>query len=71
MVGEIVHLDIKVTEDFIHGKRSVKGATRSTGTHLFLHDYPIAYRDKDGQVYAIKHAEELGLEKWSWEGIDR
>ena len=61
MATEILHLDIKVPEDFIHGKISAKGATRSTGTHLFLNDYPIAYRDIDGQVYAIKHAQELGL----------
>lgn len=48
MATEILHLDIKVTEDFIHGKISPKGATRSTGTHLCLNDYPIAYRDPDG-----------------------
>jgi hypothetical protein len=54
MVSEIVELDIKVTEDFINGKVSSNGPTRSTGTHLFLNDYLIARRDSDGQVYAVR-----------------
>ena len=54
MVSEIVELDIKVTEDFINGKVSSNGPTRSTGTHLFLNNYLIARRDADGQVYAVR-----------------
>jgi len=51
---EILHLDITVTEDFINGKASSNGPTRSTGTHLFLNDLVIAHRDSDGQVYAVR-----------------
>ena len=47
MSDEILHLDTKVTEDFIHGKVSSKGPTRSTGTHLFLNDLLIARRCSD------------------------
>ena len=54
MSDEILHLDTKVTEDFINGKASSKGPTRSTGTHLFLNDLLIARRDSDGQVYAVR-----------------
>lgn len=54
MSNEILHLDTRVTEDFINGKASSNGATRSTATHLFLNDLLIAYRDSDGQVYAVK-----------------
>tara|TARA_B110000114_G_scaffold124263_1_gene130206 strand:- start:64 stop:285 length:222 start_codon:yes stop_codon:yes gene_type:complete len=54
MSTEILHLDVKVTEDFINGKVSSKGPTRSTGTHLFLNDLLIARRDSDGQVYAVR-----------------
>ena len=50
----ILHLDVKVTEDFINGKVSSNGPTRSTGTHLFLNDFLIARRDPDGQVYAVR-----------------
>ena len=50
----ILHLDVKVTEDFINGKVSSNGPTRSTGTHLFLNDLLIAHRDSDGQVYAVR-----------------
>jgi len=50
----ILHLDVKVTEDFINGKVSSNGPTRSTGTHLFLNDLLIARRDPDGQVYAVR-----------------
>jgi hypothetical protein len=52
--NEILHLDTRVTEDFINGKVSSNGPTRSTGTHLFLNDYLIARRDADGQVYAVR-----------------
>jgi hypothetical protein len=54
MATEILQLDVKVTEDFINGKASSNGPTRSTGTHLFLNDYLIAHRDSDGQVYAVR-----------------
>ena len=54
MTAEILHLDVKVTEDFINGKASSNGPTRSTGTHLFLNDLLIARRDPDGQVYAVR-----------------
>tara|TARA_B110000908_G_C10090227_1_gene373683 strand:- start:138 stop:338 length:201 start_codon:yes stop_codon:yes gene_type:complete len=50
----MLHLDTRVTEDFINGKVSSNGPTRSTGTHLFLNDYLIARRDADGQVYAVR-----------------
>ena len=54
MSTEILHLDVTVTEDFINGKASSNGPTRSTGTHLFLNDLLIAHRDSDGQVYAVR-----------------
>ena len=54
MNTQILHLDTKVTEDFINGKASSSGLTRSTGTHLFLNDLLIARRDPDGQVYAVR-----------------
>lgn len=54
MSDEILQLDTKVTEDFINGKVSSKGPTRSTGTHLFLNDLLIAHRDSDGQGYAVR-----------------
>ena len=54
MSTEMLHLDTRVTEDFINGKVSSNGPTRSTGTHLFLNDYLIARRDADGQVYAVR-----------------
>ena len=54
MSTEILHLDVTVTEDFINGKASSNGPTRSTGTHLFLNDLVIAHRDSDGQVYAVR-----------------
>ena len=43
MSSEILHLDTRVTEDFINGKAGSNGATRSTATHLFLNDHLIAY----------------------------
>ena len=52
--SDILHLDTKVTEDFINGKASSNGPTRSTGTRLLLNDVLIAYRDSDGQVYAVR-----------------
>jgi hypothetical protein len=54
MSDEILHLDTQVTEDFINGKASFNGPTRSTGTRLLLNDLLIAYRDTDGQVYSVK-----------------
>jgi hypothetical protein len=54
MSTEILHLDVTVTEDFINGKASSNGPTRSTGIHLFLNDVLIAHRDSDGQVYAVR-----------------
>jgi hypothetical protein len=54
MATEILHLDTKVTEDFINGIESSNGSTRSTGTHLFLNDYLIARRDPDGQIFAVR-----------------
>jgi hypothetical protein len=50
----LLHLDTKVTEDFINGIESSNGPTRSTGTHLFLNDYLIARRDPDGQIFAVR-----------------
>jgi hypothetical protein len=54
MATEILHLDTKVTEDFINGMESSNGPTRSTGTHLFLNDLLIARRDPDGQIFAVR-----------------
>ena len=54
MNTEILHLDTKVTEDFIDGKISSNGSTQSTGTRLLLNDCLIAYRDPDGQVYSVR-----------------
>jgi hypothetical protein len=54
MTTEILHLDIKVTEDFINGIESSNGPTRSTGTNLFLNDLLIARRDSDGQIFAVR-----------------
>ena len=54
MTTESLYLDAKVTEDFIDGKASSNGPTRSTGTRLLLSDVLIAYRDSDGQVYAVR-----------------
>jgi hypothetical protein len=50
----LLHLDTKVTEDFINGIESSNGPTRSTGTHLFLNDYLIAHRDPHGQIFAVR-----------------
>ena len=54
MSAEILHLDTKVTEDFINGIASSNGPTRSTGAELLLNNLLIAYRDSDGQVYAVR-----------------
>ena len=54
MSAEILYLDTRVTEDFINGKESSNGPTRSTGTHLFLNDLLMACRDPDGQIFAVK-----------------
>jgi len=54
MGADILHLDTKVTEDFINGIASSNGATRSTGTELLLNNLLIAHRDSDGQVYAVR-----------------
>ena len=54
MPAEILHLDTRVTENFINGIASSNGPTRSTGTHLFLNDLLIARRDPDGQIFAVK-----------------
>tara|TARA_B110000908_G_C10266625_1_gene464622 strand:+ start:8027 stop:8248 length:222 start_codon:yes stop_codon:yes gene_type:complete len=54
MINEILHLDTKVTEDFINGVASSNGSTRSTGAELLLNNLLIAYRDSDGQVYAVR-----------------
>ena len=54
MASDIVHLDTQVTEDFINGKESSYGPTRSTGTQLFLNDLLIARRDPDGQIFAVR-----------------
>ena len=54
MPTELLHLDTKVTEDFINGIESSNGLTRSTGTHLFLNDLLIARRDTDGQIFAVR-----------------
>jgi hypothetical protein len=54
MATKLLHLDTRVTEDFINGIQSSKGPTRSTGTHLFLNDLLIARRDPDGQIFAVR-----------------
>ena len=54
MSAEILHLDTRVTENFINGIASSNGPTRSTGTHLFLNDLLIARRDPDGQIFAVR-----------------
>ena len=54
MGADILHLDTKVTEDFINGVASSNGSTRSTGAELLLNNLLIAYRDSDGQVYAVR-----------------
>ena len=54
MATDIVHLDTRVTEDFINGIESSNGSTRSTGTQLFLNDLLIARRDPDGQIFAVR-----------------
>ena len=54
MSADILYLDTKVTEDFINGIASSKGATRSTGTELLLNNLLIAHRDSGGQVYAVR-----------------
>ena len=54
MSADILHLDTKVTEDFINGIASSNGLTRSTGAELLLNNVLIAYRDSDGQVYAVR-----------------
>ena len=54
MATEILHLDTRVTENFINGIASSNGPTRSTGTHLFLNDLLIARRDPDGQIFAVR-----------------
>ena len=54
MTNEILHLDTKVTEDFINGIASSNGPTRSTGAELLLNNVLIAYRDSGGQVYAVR-----------------
>jgi len=54
VASDIVHLDTRVTEDFINGIESSNGSTRSTGTQLFLNDLLIAHRDPDGQIFAVR-----------------
>jgi hypothetical protein len=54
MPAEILHLDTRVTENFINGIASSNGPTRSTGAHLFLNDLLIARRDPDGQIFAVR-----------------
>ena len=54
MSTEILHLDVKVTEDFINGIESSNGPTRSTGTQLWLNNLLIARRDTDGQIFAVR-----------------
>ena len=60
MATKLLQLDTQVTEDFINGKESSNGPTRSTGEDLFLNDLLIARRDPDGQIFAVRkglHAE--------------
>jgi len=54
MATELLHLDTKVTEDFINGIESSNGPTRSTGTQLWLNNLLIARRDTDGQIFAVR-----------------
>ena len=54
MATDILHLDAKVTEDFINGIESSYGASCSTGTQLWLNNLLIARRDADGQIFAVR-----------------
>ena len=54
MATELLHLDTKVTEDFINGIESSYGASCSTGTQLWLNNLLIARRDADGQIFAVR-----------------
>ena len=54
MATKLLQLDTQVTEDFINGKESSNGPTRSTGAHLFLNDLLIARRDPDGQIFVVR-----------------
>jgi hypothetical protein len=54
MASELLHLDTQITEDFINGIASSNGPTRSTVAELLLNNLLIAYRDSDGQVYAVR-----------------
>jgi hypothetical protein len=54
MATKLLHLDTKVTEDFTNGIESSYGASRSTGTQLWLNKLLIARRDPDGQIFAVR-----------------
>ena len=68
MVAEILHLDVEVIEDFINGKASRSGSTQSTVRRLLLNDCLIAYRDPDGQVYAVRKGMNAAAEAMLREG---
>jgi hypothetical protein len=68
MATELLHLDTKVTEDFINGLESSNGPTRSTGTHLFLNDLLIAHRDPDGRIFAVRQGMNTEAEAMLREG---
>ena len=68
MATEILHLDTRVTEDFINGVESSNGSTRSTGTQLFLNDLLIARRDPDGQIFAVRRGMNAEAEAMLREG---
>lgn len=70
MTTDVVHLDARVTEDFINGIESTNGPTRSTGTHLFLNDLLIARRDPDGQIFAVRKGMNAEAEALLWEAGD-
>ena len=65
---EFLHLDTRVTEDFINGIESSNGPTLSTGTHLFFNGLLIARRDPDGQIFAVIKGINLQVETMRPEG---
>ena len=68
MATKLLQLDTRVIEDFINGKASRSGSTQSTVRRLLLNDCLIAYRDPDGQVYAVRKGMNAAAEAMLREG---